>query len=189
MLRNCDTPPPPQKKMKRKTHASAIEMNWREREGNATRTRTRTHLPHPFTAAQTKLKTKKLHRFLTCGSETYASRIEIIEPTKRSRTHSPSFESVLALAPNGAAAKNSTTTPMAAPAMSAPDCGFSSSSPPNPPPSCLPFTAAPFLCRLQETDQLIWQENFFLKKRGVSFLVPLFLYASIAAFLSLVSAS
>ena len=133
MLRNCATPPPPPKKMKRKTHASAIEMNWREREGNATRTRTRTHLPHPFTAAQTKLKTKKLHRFLTCGSETYASRIEIIEPTKRSRTHSPSFESVLALAPNGAAAKNSTTTPMAAPAMSAPDCGFSSSSPPNPP--------------------------------------------------------
>ena len=109
-----------------------------------------------------------------------------IEPTKRSRTHSPSFESVLALAPNGAAAKNRTTTPMAAPAMSAPDCGFSSSSPPNPPPSCLPFTAAPFLCRLQETDQLIWQEK---KKRGVSFLVPLFLYASIAAFLSLVSAS
>jgi hypothetical protein len=116
-------------------------------------------------AAQTKLNHEEIHLFSMCGRETSLER----KPTKRSWTNSPSFESVLALASNEAAAKNSTTTPMAAPAMSTAGCGFCRSSPlppPNPPPSCLPSPLHHFYAggRLQETDQLIWQNR--LKKRS-----------------------
>ena len=90
--------------------------------------------------------------------------------TKRSRNHSPSFESVLALAPNEAAAKNSATTPMAAAAMPA-----ASAAP-------LPSYVLPLLLLLPLPSQLHHSSagsrnktNFYMSKK-VSFFVPLFLY-------------
>lgn len=108
-----------------------------------------------------------MHRFLMRGSQTCFERRSIA--TKRSRTHSPSFESVLALAPNEAAAKNSATTPMAAPAMSAASAA--------PLPSyvllllLLPLHSWTIPLRSKKQDQLLYAE------KKVSFFVPLFLYA------------
>jgi hypothetical protein len=86
----------------------------------------------------------------------------------------PSFESVLALARNEVAARNSTTAPMAAAAMP----GECSSSPSSPRASCFPSPSVS-VCRLQEANQLICRKEngendvpFFL------LLLPLFLYAS-----------
>jgi hypothetical protein len=93
----------------------------------------------------------------------------------------PSFESVLALARNEVAAKNSTTAPMAAAAMP----GECSSSPSSPPTSCLlPFTACTVCFCLQAPRS---KPTYMLKRKGgkwsAFFFLPLFLYAT-ALFLS-----
>jgi hypothetical protein len=72
----------------------------------------------------------------------------------------PSFESVLALARNEVAAKNSTTAPMAAAAMP----GECSSSPSSPPTSCLlPFTACTVCFCLQAPRS---KPTYMLKRKG-----------------------
>lgn len=91
--------------------------------------------------------------------------------TKRSRTHSPSFESVLALAPNEAAAKNSATTPTATPpAMSAaaPIPSYVLLLLLLPLPSPLHHSSA----GSKKEDQLL-----YVRQKRASFVVPLFLYA------------